>query len=396
MRNFLPFLFVMALLSTGEATLKIYPFFFVLFVCFYMLSGFKLKRSLVFPVLSFVIVATAFALINIGKSFDLVSQVKLVINLLFLISAGSYLQSISSRKSLSLLRMSSCIFILLSFVQSFLIVATNSLWLLPLGLEDSTSSYAVQESIIYFGEQSKNIWASKISIFFIIFCCCQYLENKRNAIYMVTYACAIFGLVYVNSRTAQLATIFFLLVMVLYHFWFVKKQRFILVLLGVLLLPVLFYTLQKIIRIDYEVLLNFSPEFGAHMGDGLLSRLIIWSHVLNSTELTDYIFGNGVLSFSYYTGGIFVENNPHNIFLSVILDFGVLSFCLYVSMLYSLFRGNVFTRLLFAPFLVFANSQYLGYDSDLAIYFLLLVAMQAYFSKSGLTIVAGKRTASAT
>lgn len=387
MKNrYLSLLFIIATLSIGEAIFKVYPILFAAFSLFYLASGFKLKKSIAIPAGLFWLSATLFTLLNLEKTFDLTSYIKITINFIFLASAGSYLMSLPKEKSLQLLRTSSAAFIAISFIQAFISVYANSLWLLPFSLENSTTSYLIQNTPILFGDQSKNIWASKIAIFLIAFSCCHYLERKRNLLYSTTYVFALFILLYVSSRTAQLAVLTFIAAIAYYHFWIVKRQRFILIALGALCLPVLGYIGQLIIRVDYGTLANFNYAFQSHMGDGLLSRLIIWSHVFNSTNISDYLWGNGILSFSYYTGNIFSESNPHNIFLNIILDFGIITFALYILLLYRVFKNSALSRLLFVPFLIFANSQYLGYDNDLVIYFLIALTLSTQVSTAKSTI----------
>ena len=148
-----------------------------------------------------------------------------------------------------------------------------------------------------------------------------------------------------------------------------------LIFVGLIGIIFLFFAVKIIIRLSYDDIVNFCLYCGNHKGDGFFSRLIIWSTVIDSIKLSDILFGNGILSFDYYTNNYFVENNPHNVFLNIIMDFGILS---YLSLLIVIFAKNGISLLIFFPFLIFANSQYLGYDNDLSIYFILVVFLGSF------------------
>ena len=372
MKSSLPLLFIFSIVSTGVAFFKIYPIVFSIFIFACLVSRIKIEKILVATVSLFIFFATIFALINIGKSFDLTSYVKLVLNFTFFVFAATYLTQLPTVRAISLFRLTALIFLFISFLQILFIVANYSLWSLPFNLQDSSASYVVGEKFIIFGDINKNIWAAKVSIFFIVFCCCQYINKRHGILYSSIPFMAIFTLMYVNSRTAQLTFIGFIAALLYYHYWFNKRQKAVFFFLNILAVPLLLYIVQFVVRVDFDILIRFNPEIEGHMGDGLLARFIIWHTVFASIDFSDVLIGNGVLSFSYYTGGIFGENNPHNIFLSILLDFGLLTFALYIFILRIIFWGNSFSKIMLIPFFVFANSQYLGYDTDLMVYFILV------------------------
>ena len=99
----------------------------------------------------------------------------------------------------------------------------------------------------------------------------------------------------------------------------------------------------------------------------------------------------GILSgeyiISHYTN--WDNNNFHNVFLNTFADLGFIGVFTYIFLLRSVFiiKGNSkaerrFSLLvLFAPFFICINSQYLGYDSDIAIYFTLVIFLMTSLSK---------------
>ena len=366
----LPFLFVCALVSIGEAALKSYPIFFATFIFVFLYSRLKLKKNLAKAAMSFVSVAVLFAILNIEKSFDATALTKLLINFSFFVFAASYISQLPFFKAINLMKIAAIVFLSFSFIQAFWLVYANHLWLLPFSLENSDSSYAIQKGFILFGDLNKNIWAAKISIFLTILCFCQYVDKRPRAYFYVFLAIGLISLLYVSSRTAQIAFLAFVASLLFFHFWVLKKKRIIMILLSLILTPLFLFLFQLVFRLDFTVLSNFRPEDGQNMGDGFLSRIIIWSYVLKSVTLSDLLYGNGILSFSYYTGGIFTENNPHNIILSIALDFGLTALLLYFFLLYRIFPNGNILWVFLATFLVYANTQYLGYDSDLMVFFI--------------------------
>lgn len=378
--NCLPLFFILSLVSVGEVKLKIYPFFFGVFIFFYLLSGLPVKKKLI-PALVFLLLSLVFVFLNAWKSFDSNALLKLTLNLVFLFVAGSYVLALPKQSSLSLFRVSSAIFIFISFFQVFFVVYKHSLWMLPFQLNDSSSSYAIQQiDDVFFGDLNKNIWASKISIFAMLFCFCQFY--KKQIFFIPIFFMSLFCLLYVSSRTAQLAFLVFLLSLFIFDFWVVKRKKLILLLLGFIAIPFFSFLFLALIRIDFQQILHFHGDIGDHHGDGFLARLIIWQYVFHSMNISNIICGNGIMSFVNYTNGVFSENNPHNVFINVLLDFGVLPFVGYLILLYTLFFESKLSIFLFAPALVFLNSQYLGYDADLIVYFIFILfagAMEKMF-----------------
>lgn len=362
----LGFLFVLALCSIGDAYFKSYPFLFVVFIVAYVFLHGVLSGEVFVPASVFLFVCVFVSLLHFGVAFDYVSFLKLILNMVFFIFLSSYLARIDAYKAVKLFKIAAFIFISFSFFQAIYLVQSRDLWMLPFQLETSSDSYAFGG--VVFGDANKNIWASKVAIFMVISIVCQYFVRRGFVYFISSMVMGGVVLFYVSSRTAQLAFIVFILVLAFYHFWLVKRQRAVLLVFAILALPFVFLVLSKLIRLDFADIASFDPELDGHMGDGFLARLIIWNYVIGIFDFKGLAVGNGILSFPLYTGGIFSENNPHNSFLNILMDFGGVALFLYVFMIWRVSAGGSLSRLLLIPLLVFLNSQYFGYDSEVMVF----------------------------
>lgn len=376
----LGFLFFVALCSIGDAYFKSYPLFFTAFIMVYVFLYRSVCGAVFVPASVFLAVGVVVSLLHADAAFDHVSFIKLILNVSFFLFASSYVARIDFYKAVGLFRRAAFFFILLSFIQAFYTVYSRGLWMLPLHLENSSDSYAFGGNV-FFGDLNKNIWASKVAVFMIISTVCQYLVRRGRGSFIVSFFMGSFVLFYVSSRTAQLAFIVFILVLAFYHFWLVKRQRAVLLVFAILALPFVFLVLSKLIRLDFADIASFDPELDGHMGDGFLARLIIWNYVIGIFDFKGLAVGNGILSFPLYTGGIFSENNPHNSFLNILMDFGGVALFLYVFMIWRAAAGASLSRLLLIPLLVFLNSQYLGYDSEVMVFLAFIFFVSLSFQR---------------
>ncbi len=377
--NALPVMFVLSIISIGISFvvplgglyIKVYPLCFALFIGLYCIQKrtFPKKSSLL--VLLFLVFSVSASIFNYTNTFHLVSFVKLVLNLVYLLCAISYLRIIKVDQALYFYKIASAAFIFLSFVQIFYIVFDRSLWMMPFGLQRSSDSYVISQAIIYFGDVSKNIFAAKVSIFMMLNIMCHYVYCRIDAQFCFVMLLGGFTLLYVSSRTAQLSLFVFLGTLIFYHLWFVYRKRFLLVCAALLIMPLFFYIAQLVLRIDIYTIINFNPSHSLrnHGGDGLLSRLILWDFIFQNVEFSQFVKGHGIFSFEFVTGGVFTEDHPHNVFLSIALDFGLFALFVYlVSLGFLFFRGTL-TLVFLPPFLIFANSQSMGYDTELVVLF---------------------------
>jgi len=368
---------IISIVSIGSTYVKLYPVFFTVFCILCVLNCIELQKNILITSLALMSAVLFATLINVNQAFDLTAFSKFFVNIVFFIFCASYCQHISRREVIGIFSFSAFIFLSLSFMQAVFLVAVESLWNLPFRQGDSSVYYFIQDAgRIYFGDQNKNIWASKVAIFLIISLFCGYSSRVFKVQYLLSLIFGAFCLVYVSSRTAQLAVLAFLAGLFFYHIWVVKRWRILSIALAMLTLYAVVYVASFLMRVNYADIFSVLTEQKVqNHGDGLLARIIIWKYIFMNVNLMDYISGNGVLSFPFYTGGTFYENNPHNVFLNILLDFGLVAFVLYFILLWLVFRGGGGKFVMMGPFVVIASSQYLGYDAELLIFFAFVMAI---------------------
>lgn len=323
---------------------------------------------------------------------DRTQLIKLIINFLFVISFivfkannREYIQETLNKKLPFLIE----VILLLTFLQVCVNLAKINLWLMPFtGVQNSMDAYLIVEPDMYFGSKEKNIWATKIvliSIIYISFYLRDIWTLSKSRITFFSFI-ILFNVLYTFSRTAQLmliASVF------LYFFWkifYIYKNAILkLFASGFLFLTA---SIASVIIVDKLLHITLSS------GDGLAARFELWDGLYQYylSGNMNLLLGNGILSgeyiISHYTN--WDNNNFHNVFLNTFADLGFIGVFTYIFLLRSVFitKGNSkaerrFSLLvLFAPFFICINSQYLGYDSDIAIYFTLVIFLMTSLSKT--------------
>lgn len=239
-------------------------------------------------------------------------------------------------------------------------------------------AYLIIEPPIYFGTKEKNIWATKFVFLSIFYLSCYIYGVFISKIRLyVSIIMILFVVIYTFSRTAQLMFISFVF---LYYFWrimYIKNNIIIkIIMLSILIalsIPIGFFIYNKLLHITLG------------SGDGLAARFELWEALYLHLEHMNIFFGNGMLSaksiISTYT--TWNNNNFHNVFMNIFSDMGVQGLSFYILVLSLVFsckgigKSNArFTFFcLFIPFFICVNSQYLGFDSDVIIYFTLVMLL---------------------
>lgn len=380
-------LWLLSILSTFSPVL-IYPVFFVLFSLIIFSKILKkqaiLNNSALLLLITFLIISLASITYIVNYEYSVTKQyIKLIVNLTFLVSSfyfiSQYKQLILKRLNLIILLLE--IIILLSFIQVLINVLLTGLLFAPFSGEITNSSlaYLITKPGVYFGIPEKNIWATKIVLIAIVYFALYYslafnLISKLRFYFFTLLS--ILCVIYTFSRTAQAMLIAFAVVLAFYHFYLDRKniKRYLyLTAFIVISIPVLVYFSVEFLRIDANIL---DISSGAQ-GDGLKSRFMMWVNFFEN--YSDFnILGNGILYADYYFDNIFIraENNFHNVFLNTFVDTGIIGLLLYLVLIYYVFFGlySKYKRqfiyiVMFPPFFVCINSQYLGYDNDLIVYF---------------------------
>ncbi|ACE62130.1 O-antigen ligase family protein [Actinobacillus pleuropneumoniae] len=343
-----------------------------------------------FWLLSFCSLALVTHLINLQHS-DITQLIKLIINfsflsffIVFLARNNDYVINEIVKKLPKLIEL----ILLLNFIQIVINLAKMNLWMMPFhGIQNSMDAYLIIEPTMYFGTKEKNIWATKIVFVSII-----YLAFYLRDIYKISRLRAgiyifiiLFNTLYTFSRTAQLVLIFAIFLYFLWKIFYIYKN---------VILKIFSFTILSIVSIFAAIIIiDKLLHITLSSGDGLSARFELWNSLYSFWEAGDMniFLGNGILSgvyiISHYTE--WDNNNFHNVFLNIFADMGILGLCCYFFILKSIFisRQNNkvdkrFSLFLFlCPFLVCINSQYLGFDSDIVIYFTLVISFMSLLPK---------------
>ncbi|TYG33821.1 O-antigen ligase domain-containing protein [Lonepinella koalarum] len=325
----------------------------------------------------FVVLATFSHILNKDVS-DIQQYIKLFLNFLFLISfilftvSGNKYEFFYSKRIIIQKTLEFIIF--LTFVQVIVNVYIMNLWSMPfVGVQNSMDAYQIIEPTIFFGTKEKNIWATKfvfLSIVYYAFITHKifYVSKKKR---VVMSFLILFNILYTFSRTAQVMFVSFVFMYYIWKIFYIYKN-YLLKIIAIFSLSII-SILAGVVIVDKLLHITLSS------GDGLAARLELWEALYLHLDKMNIFIGNGILSaqyiISYYTN--WNNNNFHNVFLNIFSDMGVFGLISYSFLLLSIFsyRGlfkydNRYINLVFfIPFFVCINSQYLGFDSDIIIYF---------------------------
>jgi hypothetical protein len=359
------------------APVKIYPVIFLLFACSVCIAlvcanAFtywpRFHKTAWYGCCTYLLYVLA---VFGAKGGDPVVLIKIVTNVAFFLLASLFFLLMARDGKTEVVRktvvLACLVSILLSFVQALVNVSIGHLWLLPLSITNSSDAYAIQEaSKIYFGDENKNIWATKTVLSFLTL---FVLRDSRWRIKdTVTLGLFLFVIVYTASRTAQLALLVGMSLYALHETWprirFVGKSCMLAFTVGVVTMGLVYSRLSSI-ELDVSQ---------GHGGEGLLARVILWKYFVAAVpefSFSESIVGHGVFAVSSFVGRLFDENNLHNVFLNQFFDFGVVGLLLYCCFLSFFFSSlSAKGRWLFVPAVLIAiNSQYFGYDPELMILF---------------------------
>jgi hypothetical protein len=370
-------LLFLSLQAIYVAQWKIYPIVFSLFVCFVCFALVFAKPSGSWPPFH----KTAwygccayllYVLASFGvRGGDTVVLVKLIANVSFFLAACLFFLSMAREGKTEVVKKTVAIAcfvsIVLSFAQTVMSVVAGHLWFWPLSISDSSDAYAIQDACkIYFGDQNKNIWATKTLFSYLTFFT---LRDSRWRIKDAVALCLfLFVMVYTSSRTAQLALIAGMSLYTLRQVW--PRARFLVKSSMLAFAGASAMVGLAILRLS-AAQLDISHGSG---GDGLLARFILWNYfatALPDFSLSESVFGHGVFAVSSFMNGVFEENNLHNVFLNQFFDFGVVGVALYCCFLSFFFLSlSSRRRWLFVPVVAIAiSSQFFGYDAELMILF---------------------------
>ncbi|GAB6431277.1 MULTISPECIES: O-antigen ligase [unclassified Bacillus (in: firmicutes)] len=374
------FLFYISILSIFIINSNVYPIIFGFFIIstniLLLYNGGYAVNKWTLLILSFLFWGILIYIIqNEYSSEDLKMLSKMIVNLLFFFTVINSGEKIIDDKFWKRTLLVFEVIIVLSFVQYMYLYYKLDLFSLIVNTADSMTAYKITENpqLLFWGNYSKNILATKIILaqicyFYIVIN--KFKFTKKNMLLLILSVC---NAILCLSRTAQLTYFGALGIYILFTVIKSKKTyiKVFAMLPMVLGLCLLFVKIDDLLRINFDIT------------DGGYIRLIYWNTFLENFLETSYFIGNGLLStanflsrYSYYYIG---ENNMHNVFLNMLLDFGFVGTSLYVLMLIFYYRSyrrisaKLYNRLIliFSWFAV-TSLQYVGYDNDLIVFLIII------------------------
>ncbi|PFZ48111.1 O-antigen ligase family protein [Bacillus wiedmannii] len=374
------FLFYISILSIFIINSNVYPIIFGFFVIstniLLLYNGGYAVKKWTLLILSFLFWGILIYIIqNEYSSEDLKMLSKMIVNLLFFFTVINSSEKIIDDKFWKRTLLVFEVIIVLSFVQYMYLYYKLDLFSLIVNTADSMTAYKITENpqLLFWGNYSKNILATKIILaqicyFYIVIN--KFKFTKKNMLLLILSVC---NAILCLSRTAQLTYFGALGIYIL--FTVIKSKKTYIKVFAMLPMVLGFFLL--FVKIDDLLRINFDITDGGYI------RLIYWNTFLENFLETSYFIGNGLLStanflsrYSYYYIG---ENNMHNVFLNMLLDFGFVGTSLYVLMLISYYRSyrrisaKLYNRLIliFSWFAV-TSLQYVGYDNDLIVFLIII------------------------
>ena len=323
------------------------------------------------------IINSSLAMFIFKTDISIGTLVKLNLNMAFLLSASIVLQhrkiSINKEKLINFLEF----IIIINFIQIILIYILGGLVGMLFSnalMQSSDSAYAISSYYNVIGASNKNIWAAKFAFIYIIYIYLTSSENiKLNKIRKVIHI--IIGLIttfLLLSRTAQIAIILPLLFIIFYSIRNINYKY-----------KIIIYVIFSVLSIFAGVVLfNKFFHIKFDMTDGGYTRLYIWVEAIKNIWKSHWITGNGIGYSEYFIQTVVgrTESNLHNVYLNIFFEMGLMGIGAYISFLVFYFKeiinkSNIvkviFTLLI--PFGVITMLQYLGFDNDIVMFFILIL-----------------------
>ena len=312
-----------------------------------------------------------------SKPFISAETTKPIINLIFLAAIWIWVDSnVIKPPVISALAKGLALTIALSALQVLLNVARTNLWLAPLiGVKNSVDAYKIVEPGVYWGIPEKNIWATKIIFtqILLLFMLSRKMIKINPYMRVLIYISSAISTLYTFSRTAQGVFIIFI-------FWefFLRKISLKLIVRKPLGLVASGMALGGFSVFAYNKLFHFTLK----PGDGMESRVRMWTYLWYETNWRDTLLGKGILYAKEFLPKYrMVESNFHNAFLNTLMDFGLVGLISLIAIFTLSFRKGTYS--LFVYLIACMSFQYLGYDNDIVIYLCIALILGKYLlSKS--------------
>lgn len=346
---------------------KVYPMIFLLSSYFFYRETPKVS----FPNWSIALgVFSSYAILSYiinypGEPLALTNIIKLVINFVFLFFAINWLGSRDNESLVTRLDLVLLAVLSLSLVQLLVYHQAYDFKLITGSDSSGQASSLYRDSLYYWGLDDKNMFGARIALMGFSFICIPVVLKSKLSIWRIVF---VFLVAFLSlSRTPIVALLLGLFFLV----WISveKKWKIALLVLVVIVLP---FVLQKIIRIDSLTASN----------DGMGIRLVYWKAFAQHFDAISPL-GNGFLSAPEFleTYAEFYRGEPHihNTFLSTYLEMGIVGFISFLAFLVWFIRdclrkmdNQKFWITLFLPIIAIMMILYSGYDNDVVMYFLII------------------------
>lgn len=341
---------------------------------------FKTWQIAVIAFMTWSIISSAISMFLLKNTIDIATVIKLNLNMLFLLATSMviYEKSISfgTGKLMNFLEF----IIIINFIQILSIYVFGGLLsqFISGGLtESSDTAYYISSFYNVIGSESKNIWAGKFALFFTFYLYIitfdDFIISKlRKTIHIVM---GILTLLLLLSRTAQMAIIIPIIVVMFYLIKDIPRKYKIAIysifILGTIFVMFIFFT--KFFHIKFDVT------------DGGYTRLLIWQSFLQNVWDTNFIMGNGIGCSGDFIQNIVgrSESNLHNVYFNIFFEMGMIGFASYITFLIAFAKDVVVKNrmlnlflIIIIPFGITTFLQYLGFDNDIIIVFIFLLILK--------------------
>ena len=323
------------------------------------------------------IINSALAMFVFKTTVSIGTLIKLNLNMAFLLSTSIVLKDkrikIKKGKLINFLEF----IIIINFIQIILIYILGGLVGMLFSnalMQSSDSAYSISAYYNVIGATNKNIWAAKFALIYIIYI---YLtSNERIKLNKIRkFIHIIIGLVttfLLLSRTAQIAIILPILFIIFYSIRNINYKYKVIIysIFAVLSIFAGFILFDKFFHIKFD------------MTDGGYTRLYIWGEAIKNIWKSHWITGNGIGYSGHFIETVVdrTESNLHNVYLNIFFEMGLMGIGAYISFLVFYFKEIInksdivkviFTLLI--PFGAITMLQYLGFDNDIVVFFILIL-----------------------
>ncbi|MBB6713501.1 O-antigen ligase family protein [Clostridium gasigenes] len=370
------------------ASLRLYiPIFalnIIIVVTLILTGDIKLKFSkwqiAVITFMLWSIISSIFAILIFKHTVDINTLVKLNLNMMFLLTTSLVIEQKSiefnKKKFMNFLEF----IIIINFIQILLIYVFGGLvneFINGSLTQKSDTAYVISAFYNVIGAESKNIWAGKFLLFYTVYLYVitfdEFIISKvRKYIHIII---GILTLLLLLSRTAQIAVIIPIIFIGFYSIRNIQYKYKVAVYfafaIGIVIVMTIFF--NKFFHIKFD------------MTDGGYTRLYIWQKFFENVYNTNFVIGNGIGYSKQFIETVInrTESNLHNVYFNIFFEMGIIGVTSYITFLIA-FAKEVMTKnkiittlfIVVVPFVITTFLQYLGFDNDIIMVFILLLILK--------------------